>query len=99
MSIEEKQTQVLQNFRKDSSLKLDGTTIQFARANEDDLKQIQGMTTDNLILAHHTVVKTLDIAVSLKDCELEILMALEMTKRAVTDEQYMEVIKNAGRKI
>ena len=95
MSIEEKQREVLRDFQKGSRFKLNGKIIQFARANEEDLKDIQGLTTKDLILRHYSLTKVMEISFSLRDCELEILMMLEMEKRKVTEEQYKEVVSNA----
>lgn len=95
MSIEEKQREVLRDFQKGSRFKLNGKIIQFARANEEDLKDIQRLTTKDLILRHYSLTKVMEISFSLRDCELEILMMLEMEKRKVTEEQYKEVVSNA----
>ena len=99
MSIEEKQRKVLKDFQKGSRFRLNGRIIQFARANEEDLKNIQELTTGDLILRHYSLTNVMEISFSLGDCELEILMMLEMEKRKVTEEQYKEVIRNSRRKM
>ena len=99
MSIEEKQKQVLKDFRKGSKFKVGDKALQFARATEENLKAIQEMSTEDLIIRYHDLLKVMEIGFSLMDCELEILMALEMEKRKVTEEQYKEVVSNARRKM
>ena len=99
MSVEEKQKEVLKDFRKDSKFKVGDKVLQFARATVENLKEIQEMSTEDLIIRYHDLLKVMEIGFSLMDCELEILMALEMDKRGITEERYKEVVRNSRRKI
>jgi len=92
--VEERQRKVLELSQKDSCIKIGNKIIQFARATEKDLRHIQQLSTEELILKHFNLIKAMSYSVSVMDCEIEILMALELEKRGVTPAQYKKVLKS-----
>ena len=68
------------------------SVIKFARAEWDDWEEIKKMTTEKLKERYIGLRICMDFSVSVRDCELEGLMAMELHRRGVKYDEIKQLI-------
>ena len=69
------------------------SVIKFARAEMSDWEEIKKMTTEELKRRYISLSVCMEFSVSVRDCELEGLMSMELSRRAVKYEELEPHIK------
>jgi RIO-like serine/threonine protein kinase len=69
------------------------SVIKFARAEWEDWEEIKKMSTEELKEHYISLSISMDYSVSVRDCEFEDLMAMELQRRGVKYEEVEPIIK------